>query len=257
MRPDPSLLSKGALAATAAVFKTILLGGGVALAQAPAQDQAAPPPPKPGAPTPPSTTLPEVIVTGSGGYRADHLSLQKYSEPLLTAPQSASVVTNQLMQDEGVTSLRDALRNVSGVSIGAGEGSYQGDNFSIRGFAARSDIYLDGMSDFGNYNRDPFNLQQVEVLKGPSSAEFGRGSAGGVVNMESKTPQLTPFTAGSVEYGTDNTHRGTLDFNQPISQLPGAAFRLNLMGNDQSNVTGRSGRQLRAAGASRRRWRSG
>ena len=123
--------------------------------------------------------LPEVLVTESPGYDADSLSLQKFPQPLLTTPRSAEVLTPALLQDQGVTSLRDALRNVSGVSINAGEGSYQGDNFSIRGFPARSDIYIDGMNDFGNYNRDPFNFEAIEVLKGPSSVEFGRGSAGG------------------------------------------------------------------------------
>src|SRR6202012_4341243 len=155
----------------------------------------------------------------SAEYKADSLSLQKYSEPLLTLPQSASVVTKQVMADQGVTTLRDSLRNVSGVSIGAGEGSYQGNNISIRGFAARSDIYLDGMTDFGSYNRDPFNMEQIEVLKGPSSALFGRGSPGGVVNQESKTPQNRFFTEGSLEYGTNNTERGTLDVNLPIPGL--------------------------------------
>jgi catecholate siderophore receptor len=186
------------------------------------------------------TQLPEVVVTGQDDYRAPALSLQKYSEPLLTTPQSATVVTQQLIQDQGVTSLRDSLRNVSGISIGAGEGSYQGDNFSIRGFAGRSDIFLDGMTDFGNYDRDPFNLEQIEVLKGPSSAEFGRGSSGGVVNQESKTPQLHPFTEGTLQYGTDNNERGTLDINLPIPGLQGAALRLNAMG-DHSNVAERNG----------------
>jgi catecholate siderophore receptor len=96
------------------------------------------------------------------------------------------------------------------------------------------------MTDFGNYDRDPFNLEAVEVLKGPSSVEFGRGSSGGVVNQESKTPQLHPFIAGSAEYGTDNTERGTLDINEPIPGVAGAAFRLNVMGN-HNNVTDRDG----------------
>jgi catecholate siderophore receptor len=183
--------------------------------------------------------LPEVEVTGTeGGYNAESLSLPQFQEPLLTTPRSAAVVTKQLMQDQDTTSLRDALRNVSGISIGAGEGSYQGDNFSIRGFPARSDIYLDGMNDFGSYNRDPFNIEEIEVLKGPSSVEFGRGSSGGVVNQESKDPELEGFTAGSATYGTDNEQRGTLDFDQPIPLLQGSAFRLNLMG-QQSNVTDR------------------
>ena len=208
-------LGGGALAVTIAV-----LLGGHAKAQQPT------PTPAPQQPKPPqqqTAQLPEVLVTGQDDYRSPALSLQRVTEPLLTTPQSANVITKQLLQDQGVTSLKDSLRNVSGVSIGAGEGSYQGDNFSIRGFAARSDIYLDGMTDFGSYNRDPFNMEQIEVLKGPDSALFGRGSSGGAVNQESKTPQNRFFTEGSLEYGTDNTERGTLDFNQPIPGIPNAA----------------------------------
>jgi len=231
---DRRLLHKAALAASVALANSMLAGGGCARAQA----QAASPAPQGAAPE----ELPEVEVTGTDagqGYDADSLSLSKFPAPLLTTPRSASVVTQQLLQDQDTSSLRDALRNVSGISIGAGEGSYQGDNFSIRGVHARSDIYIDGMNDFGSYNRDPFDTEEVEVLKGPSSAEFGRGSAGGVINQESKAPELDGFTAGSATYGTDNTERGTLDFDQPIPSLAGSAFRLNLMG-QHSDVTDRN-----------------
>ena len=217
------------------MVNALLVGGGLARAQAPTPTPA---PSTPGTPPSGSTQLPEILVTGSNGYQAQSLSLQKFPDPLLTTPRTADVVTPELMQEQAITSLRDALRDVSGISIGAGEGSYQGDNFSIRGFHSRSDMFLDGMTDFGNYNRDPFNTEQVEVLKGPSSVEFGRGSVGGVVNMESKTPQLQTFTAGSAEWGTDHTERMTLDFNEPIAALPGAAFRLDLMGN-HNNITDR------------------
>lgn len=234
-----------ALATTIAIAlaKTVLFGSGVARAA----DQPTPTPAPKTASAQPATVLPEVVVTGTEGYRADSLSWDKYSEPLLTTPKSATVVTKQLMQDQGVTTLRDSLRNVSGISIGAGEGSYQGDNFSIRGFAARSDIFLDGMTDFGNYNRDPFNYEAVEVLKGPSSAEFGRGSSGGVVNLESKTPQLHGFIGGSLEYGTNNTESGTLDINEPIPGLQNAAFRVNVMGN-HNEVTERNGAEYQRWG---------
>ena len=71
------------------------------------------------------------------------------------------------MQEQGVTTLRDALRNVAGISLAAGEGGAQGDNLTIRGFTARNDLFIDGMRDFGSYYRDPFNTQEVEVLQGP------------------------------------------------------------------------------------------
>jgi catecholate siderophore receptor len=89
------------------------------------------------------------------------------------------------------------------------------------------------MRDFGSYYRDPFDLQEVEVLKGPSGMLFGRGSTGGVISQESKAPMLMPLVAGSTSFGTDLTRRGTLDVNEPLPEWsPNAAFRLNLMGND-------------------------
>ncbi len=115
------------------------------------------------------------------------------------------VVTRQLMDDQGVTTLRDALRNVPGISLAAGEAASQGDNLTIRGFTARNDIYLDGMRDFGSYYRDPFYLEDIQVLKGPASILFGKGSTGGVVEQDSKLPKLTPFYTGTAVFGTDLT----------------------------------------------------
>ena len=111
-------LGGGALAATIAV----LLGG-----QAKAQQATPTPAPQQTKPQQQQTAqLPEVLVTGQDDYRAPALSLQRIGEPLLTTPQSVNVVTQQLLQDQGVTSLKDSLRNVSGVSIGAGEGKLSG-----------------------------------------------------------------------------------------------------------------------------------
>jgi catecholate siderophore receptor len=161
------------------------------------------------------------------------LSSPKFTEPLRDTPQSISVVSQQVLEDQAVTTLRDALRNVAGISIAAGEGGSQGDSLTIRGFTARNDIFIDGMRDFGSYYRDPFNVEKVDVLKGPSSVTLGRGSTGGAVNQETKTPKLRSFINGSLEFGTDQTKRATLDINQPLPKLgKGAAFRLNIMGND-------------------------
>jgi catecholate siderophore receptor len=135
--------------------------------------------------------------------------------------------------------MRDALRNVTGVSLAAGEGGSQGDNLTLRGFSARNDFYLDGMRDFGSYYRDPFYLESIEVLKGPGSILFGRGSTGGVIEQNSKLPTLDGFTAGSVVLGTDATKRATLDYDRALPELaPGAALRINLMAHD-SGVAGR------------------
>jgi catecholate siderophore receptor len=192
----------------------------------------------------PPTALPPATIEGSGAkpesdYRADQASLPKLTQPLLDTPQSITVIPRQIMDDQNVLTLRDTLRMTSGISLAAGEASSQGDNLTIRGFTARNDFYLDGMRDFGSYYRDPFNYDRVEVLKGPSSILFGRGSTGGVVNQVEKTPLLDNFVAGTATLGSDNTKRFTGDVNQTLGAPgSGAAFRLNLMGTD-ANVADR------------------
>jgi catecholate siderophore receptor len=229
LRSGPSLLTKGVIAAAMTLVNSMLPGN-----RAQAQTATAP------ATSGTNAALPEVVIAGGGGgYNATTLSSSKGTGLLLTTPQAVQVITPQLRQDQNDESLRDSLRNVSGLALGAGEGSYQGDNFTIRGFNAATDIFVDGMQDFGNYYRDPFNIENIEVLKGPSAVEFGRGSTAGAINMVTKTPELESFVAGSTVYGTDETHRGTLDVNEPIPWLQGSAFRLNVMG-DQSEVTNRN-----------------
>jgi catecholate siderophore receptor len=167
------------------------------------------------------------------------LSLDRYPVPLLDTPQSITTISQAIIHEEGATTLRDTLRNAPGISLAAGEGGSQGDNLTLRGFTARNDIFLDGMRDFGSYYRDSFNYQEVEVLEGPSSVTFGRGSTGGVINQESKTPVNHPFVVAEGDFGTDITRRFTADINQPLENLGhGAAVRLNLMGNE-SNVAER------------------
>ena len=176
-----------------------------------------------------------VIVTDS----APQLELDRYPLPLLDTPQSITAISQATMQEEGATTLRDTLRNAPGISLAAGEGGSQGDNLTLRGFTARNDIFLDGMRDFGSYYRDTFNYQEVEVLEGPSSVTFGRGSTGGVINQESKVPVDHPFIVAEGDFGTDLTRRFTADINQPLDNLGrGAAVRLNLMG-DEANVAER------------------
>jgi catecholate siderophore receptor len=177
--------------------------------------------------------LPTVIVEGSKeSYKADDLSISTITSPLVDTPQSISVITRKALNDQGSTTLKDALRNVPGISMAAGEGGAQGDNLTIRGFTARSDIFLDGMRDFGSYFRDPFNLESVEVLKGPSSVLFGRGSTGGIVNQVSKTAKSENFNRASVALGTNSTKRATIDVNHKLDAIENAAFRINLMTHD-------------------------
>ena len=209
----------------------ILAGSAVGIALA--NGVAAQPAP-PQAPTEAAVQLPPIAVQaqdGQGGYQSAIPSLSKLTQPLVDTPQSITVIPQQLMEDQGVIAVREALRNVPGISLAAGEAGAQGDSLTLRGFNARNDFYLDGMRDFGSYYRDPFNLNEIEVLKGPASILFGRGSTGGVINQVSKQPQLAPITAATGTVGTDRTFRFTTDIDRPIEGVPNSAFRLNLMGN--------------------------
>jgi catecholate siderophore receptor len=186
--------------------------------------------------------LPQVSVegnqSGQSGYQSLIPSYNKLTEPLVDTPQSITVVPQQLMQDQGVINMRDALRDVPGVSLAAGEAGQQGDNLTIRGFNAQNDFYLDGVRDFGSYYRDPFNLEAVEVLKGPASVLFGRGSSGGTVNQVSKQPRLKSITDATAVTATDGTFRFTSDVNRELPGIPNSAIRLNVMG----NINGVAGR---------------
>ncbi|HWB31573.1 MAG TPA: TonB-dependent receptor [Acidobacteriaceae bacterium] len=169
----------------------------------------------------------------------DTVAMTKFTQPLVDTPQSVVAVPQFVLHDEQNTTLRDALRNVPGISLAAGEFGAQGDNLTIRGFSARNDIFLDGIRDFGSYYRDSFDYEQVEVLEGPSGVQFGRGSTGGVINQESKLPQEQPFIAVQTQFGTDATRRLAADINQPLADLAsGAAFRANIVATE-GGVAGR------------------
>ncbi len=164
-------------------------------------------------------------------YKPERLQTPKQTQPLRDIAQTVTVIPTEVMKEQAAASLRDVLRNVPGISMQAGEGGGgpAGDNLAIRGFAARSDIFVDGMRDAasGGYSRDPFVFEQVEVTKGPASASTGRGSTGGSINIVTKTPHLENSYGTTLSGGTDNYMRGTFDVNQEIPGLAGAAFRLN------------------------------
>jgi catecholate siderophore receptor len=177
-----------------------------------------------------------VSVTGT---MPDAVMMTKFTEPLLNTPQTVVEIPKFILDDQQNRTLTDAVRNVPGISIAAGESGAQGDNLTIRGFTARNDIYLDGIRDFGSYYRDSFNLEQVEVLEGPAGVQFGRGSTGGVINQVSKVPELNKFTNVETQFGTDLTRRVTADINEPLPDLAnGSAFRLNVMATE-GGVAGR------------------
>jgi catecholate siderophore receptor len=174
--------------------------------------------------------------------RAAPLASPKYTEPILDTPQTIMVIPKSVIEEQGATTLRDVLRNVPGLTVAAGEGGVPaGDNLTLRGFSARNDLFVDGVRDLGVQSRDPFNMEQVEVTKGPTSAVTGRGSTGGVINMVSKAPFPGRFLGASANLGTDATRRFTADLNTPLRGLgmgERTALRLNLLSHE-SGVAGR------------------
>lgn len=181
---------------------------------------------------PSSETLEQVVVTGVGSLLQDKLP----SDPQNT-PQSITVVSAQLMAAQGTARLEDALKNVPGITLNAGEGAARGDTVNLRGFSAFNDFFLDGVRDAAVYTRDSFNLESVEVVKGPSATLFGRGSTGGAINQVSKAPLLTPLQSVTAQFGTSDAYRATSDFDMPLNSS--AAVRLNAMA-ESSKVADRN-----------------
>jgi catecholate siderophore receptor len=145
-------------------------------------------------------------------------------------PQAITVIPQEQLKEQGVTSLEQALRNVPGITIAIGEGgTLNGDQFKIRGFDAKDDVYVDGLRDFGVYTRDSFAFQEVQVLKGPSGTMFGRGTTGGVINTVSKTPFLGNLSSVDFYAGNGDYYRALADINYALDDT--TAVRLNLMGN--------------------------
>ncbi len=227
--------------------KTALVG--LMMAPAAAVAQQSPPPETPAPDTPPTeqkpaepsiapATLQPVTVTStrpSDDFAPPPSSLGRVGGDVRDIPQSITIINKALMQSQGATSLTSAIRNVPGVTIGAAEGGQIGNNINLNGFSARTDLYVDGMRDPGQYYRDTFNLEQIEVLMGPSSMLFGRGSTGGVINQVLKKPSLKKATELSASVTTNGLVRGTADVNQPIGD--DQAFRMNMMFQDGSAST--------------------
>ncbi|WP_312163328.1 TonB-dependent siderophore receptor [Phenylobacterium sp.] len=166
----------------------------------------------------------------------------KRTAPLLDTPQTISVIPHQVIEEQGARTLTEVLRNTPGISFNAGENGFSTstNNFSMRGFDASGSVFVDGARDSGSYSRDMFNVDRVEVVKGPS-ADNGRGNAGGYVNIITKSPLTENAISGSVSYGfdeydSDDRRRATLDLNQVVSE--GLAVRINAMVED-SGVAGR------------------
>ncbi|MEW5832578.1 MAG: TonB-dependent siderophore receptor [Campylobacterota bacterium] len=149
-------------------------------------------------------------------------------------PQAITVVTKELLHDKSEFTLKEALSNVSGLTFNAAEGGRIGDNMNLRGFYTFGDLYLDGIRDVAQYNRDTFNLEQVDVLRGGAAMLFGRGQAGGVINQVSKDAEAENFGKLSMTLGTDEYKRASADINVMLDDT--TALRLNVMGMDAGST---------------------
>jgi catecholate siderophore receptor len=162
----------------------------------------------------------------------------KAVRPLRDTPQTVTVISAQVMQQQNLLSLQDALSTVPGITFGAGEGgSGYGDSINLRGYSANNDITLDNVRSSAQYSRsDLFNYQSVEVTNGASSVTNGSGSVGGNINLVTKRPQDHDQAIVQGGVGTANYYRGTADINEHISDT--VAFRLNAMAH-HNDVPGR------------------
>lgn len=194
----------------------------------------------------PTNTLKEVRVvadTPATELKVDNSASPKFTAPLVDTPQTVQVIPQVLMREQGATTLSEALRNTPGAGafyLGENGNTTTGDAIYMRGFDASSSIFIDGIRDLGSITRDVFNIEQVEVVKGPSGTDVGRTSPTGYINMISKQPNMEDAFLGSVGFGSGSYKRGTIDWNKVITNTDGsgAAFRLNAV-MDDSGVAGR------------------
>ncbi|QYF92280.1 catecholate siderophore receptor Fiu [Massilia sp. PAMC28688] len=184
--------------------------------------------------------LKELTVTATADvpFKADKVSSPKLTEPLLDTPQTIAVIKKELIAEQGATSIMEALRNTPGITLQLGENgnTSAGDTFQMRGFATQTSVFVDGVRDLGPVSRDAFNVEQIEVSKGPAGADIGRGATSGYVNLVSKSAQADNFNLGTVSINSGNNKRVTADINRSLS--PTSAVRLNVMGYD-GGVIGR------------------
>ncbi len=172
-------------------------------------------------------------------FKAETSANPKFTQKLVDTPQTVQVIKKEIIQEQGAASLMEALRNTPGITMQLGENgnTAAGDTFMMRGFSTESATFVDGIRDVSPIARDVFNLDQIEVVKGPAGADIGRGAASGYINLISKLPTRDSVNAASVAVGTANKLRTTADINQAIGET--AAVRLNVMA-QQGGVDGRN-----------------
>jgi catecholate siderophore receptor len=194
-------------------------------------------------------TIEPITVTGaneaSKSYQPGLTTVGKTPALPKDIPQSLTIVTNKLITDQGQDTVKGALQNVPGITFEAGEGGRIGDNIRLRGFTVAGDIYSDGMRDIAQYNRDTFNVERIEVLRGSASMLFGRGSTGGIVNMVSKQPSSFGKNEVTLTAGTDQYFRAIGDFS--IKAGEDAGLRASVMLTEGEGRAGEAQTQRKGA----------
>jgi catecholate siderophore receptor len=192
------------------------------------------------APQAASRTLGEITVVGSADndFKADKAASPKYTEKLVDTAQSITVIKKELIGQQGAVTLTEALRNTPGVGaffLGENGSTTTGDAIYMRGFDSSTSIYVDGVRDIGSISRDVFNIDQIDVLKGPAGTDNGRASPTGSVNLVSKQANMENGVAGSVLGGSASQKRATVDLNRVLDADKGIALRLNAVAQDSGN----------------------
>ena len=152
-----------------------------------------------------------IVDQADSKFQNKNASSPKFTAPLVDTPRTVNVIPEQLIKERGATSLQDVLRSTPGVTLGSGEGGTPtGDRPFIRGYEASTDIFIDGMRDYARGSHETFNLESVEVIKGPSSAYTGRGGTGGSINLSTKKPKLDNFLEGTVGIGNGGDRKSVV-----------------------------------------------
>ncbi len=226
LKPIPSITAKRLSIVGASCIAMALYGSAFA--------QSADSPAKRPEAAQPTQSLPAVTVTAdrASDYAASRTTTAtKTDTPLRDVPQSITVVTRQLIKDQGMQSMADVVRYVPGIGMAQGEGNRETPVF--RGNSSTSDFFIDGMRDDVQYYRDLYNIEQVEALKGPNGMIFGRGGSGGVINRVTKEANWEPLREVTLQAGSYENKRATVDINQPINDA--VSFRLNAMVEDSES----------------------
>ena len=168
-------------------------------------------------------------------FKAERASSPKYTEKLVDTAQSVQVIKKELIEQQGALTLTEALRNTPGVGaffLGENGNTNTGDAIFMRGFDTSGSIFVDGVRDVGSISRDVFNLEQIDVVKGPAGTDNGRGAPTGSVNLVTKKATLEEAVSGSATVGSARQKRLTADVNTVLDEKRGIALRLNAMAQD-------------------------